>query len=322
MSTFRSTFKLALIALIPCVLLFYGFFIFIFSHIIKENIEQESAFKEWKPVFLLLLFLGLLIFTLKHFFKYFFNVIISEKEIIIGKRQIRYEEIRHISVREKVNYWFLFYPFTYEAAVLYLKNGEKINIGVENYANGNLIQLNLEQISNCLQDQSKPINILVKEPEKFRKKETIDYNTGVEYLRSPYLSISNYLFTGIILFIFWAVLQVKPFNKTSLFFLFFIIPFCYFFLVVQNHYFILTNNHLIIKNIFLPIKKKVFRLDEIEIIETENNLKQETALKITTKNFKIHRFQSGLMNEELFSNLIEDVNYNITKYCSEIPVSK
>ena len=43
---------------------------------------------------------------------------------------------------------------------------------------------------------------------------------------------------------------------------------------------------------------------DIQIVETEEVARQQTALKLMTSDYRIYRYQSGLMNDAMFEQLI------------------
>src|SRR5688572_21288803 len=103
MSKFRSRYKAPLLVFLFIFTIFFpGLPIFIGLTSLKKNIEQSIPFEYWNFTILmpllLLVFLGL---TIKFFTKNYFKVIITENEIIIGKRKIKIDEIKKIAIREK-----------------------------------------------------------------------------------------------------------------------------------------------------------------------------------------------------------------------------
>jgi len=277
--------------------------------VLIENISKGEAFKEWgftiaMPVVCLLFIFA----TIMHFYRLSPRIIITNTDLTIGKKKIDFSEIKIISVRAKSSENFLFIPYRFEASILTLSSNEEVVIAVENYINGNVIRMNLNKLKDNLLGKSKTFEV-VERDENFRtNSEIIDIRTATKYMQTPFKSINNYFFVAFCSFMIWLMFQMT--DVPIFVMLFPLLMFCMFYLVLiaQNHYFILTDKHLIIKNLFLPTRKHIFKIDNIDYVETEDLPKQETALKVMTKNFKIHRFQSGLMTYEMYTDLIRKIN--------------
>lgn len=292
-----------LVLLVPIFLAVMGLWV------LSENILKGETFSRWGFTILMPgICLAFIVATIRHFYLLSPRIVITDKEVCVGKNLIDIGNIKLISVRGKTSAYYLLFPYTYESSSILLDNGQEFSIAVENYINGNVIRINLDKIKSYLLGKSETFQPIESDNEIVTNPEVIDTRTAARYMRSPLKSVNNYMFIGMCGFMLWMMLQFQ--NRPAFLMLFPIIMFGMFYLILvyQNHYFLLTDEHLIIRNLFLPIRQRIFRFDNIDYLETEDLPKQETALKVVTKNFKIYRFQSGLMNYEMFTEMIRIIN--------------
>lgn len=236
---------------------------------------------------------------------------ISDGEICIGSITIRTDQVKLVTVRGKTRGNLLFMFYAYESCSVLLDNGEEHSIAVENYLNGNVIRMNFDRLNRFVLGKSVKFSVVENDEEYQFGHELPDTRTAIKYMQSPFKSFNNYFFGGICLGAIWMMVQMKYTSPFVVLFPVGMFALFYFVLVIQNHYFLLTNTHLVVRSLFLPTWQRVFRLDNINNIgyaESEDIQNTETALKLMTKNFRIYRFQSGLMNEEMFHDLIQAVN--------------
>lgn len=309
MSKFKSIFNYKYYFGGLLVLLVPGFLAVMGLWGLTENILKGEALTKWGFTIVMPgISLAFIAATIRHFYLLSPRIIITEKEVHIGKNVIMISDIKLISVRGKTSVYYLIFPYTYESSSILLRNEEEFTIAVENYINGHVIRMNLDQMKNYLLGKVERF-VPIEADDHFRSNaETIDTRTAARFMQSPLKSVNNYLFVGMCGFMIWMMFQFKDGPGFLMLFPVTMISMFYLILVFQNHYFLLTSNHLIIKNLFLPTRQKIFKFDEIDYLETEDSPKQETALKVITKNFKIYRFQSGLMNYEMFTEMIRTIN--------------
>lgn len=276
--------------------------------ILIKNINNGETFKEWGfTIVMPVVCISFIIASVRHFYRLSPRIIITDNEITIGRKRLSINDVRFVSVRGKTDDSFLFIPYRYESCSLSLKDETQHSIAVENYSNGNVIRMNFNVLNNYILGKADNQLPIQGDKEYNSSYETIDIRTAKKYMRTPFKSINNYIFVAICCFMVWMIFKVMD---RPLVILFPLTMFCmfYFILSFQNHYFLITKTHLIIKNLFLPTRQRIFKIDDIDYLETEDLPKQETALKVMTKNFKIYRFQSGLMSYEMFTDLIRTVN--------------
>jgi hypothetical protein len=277
--------------------------------ILIKNIVSGEVLNEWGFTIIMpgvcLLFI---IFSIRHFYKLSPKVIITGTEIIIGRKRINLDQITIVSVRSKTLDNFLFIPFRYESCSLSLTNGDEVSISVESYFNGNVIRMNFDSLNNYVLGKNKTFTPVESDNNCQITNEVIDTRTAKKYMQTPLKSVNNYIFVGMCGFMIWLMFQIQDGPAFIMLFPILMFSLFYLILVVQNHYFLVTDTHLIVKNLFLPTRRRIFRFDSIDYLETEDLPKQETALKVMTKNFRIYRFQSGLMNYEMYTDLIRTIN--------------
>jgi hypothetical protein len=277
--------------------------------ILIENISNGETFKEWGFTILMpTVCISFIVASIRHFYKLSPRVTITDKEIIIGEQQLKFSDIKLITVRGKTNDNFLIIPYRYESCSVLLQNEEEHSIAVENYSNGNVIRMNFNALNNSIRGKSSNFDVIESDREFNVSNELIDTRTAKKYMRTPFKSFNNYIFVGICCLMIWMMFQIQDRPIFLMFFFLAMFSMFYLVLIVQNHYFLVTDTHLIVKNLFLPTRQRIFNFDNIDYLESEDLPKQETALKVLTKNFKIYRFQSGLMNYEMFRELIRTVN--------------
>ncbi len=308
MRTFKSTFNYKLYFVGLLVLLIPIFFGTMGTWILIKNIANGETFKEWGFTILMpTICISFIFASIRHFYTLSPKVIITDNEVIIGGQKLRINEIKLVSVRGKSDDSFFLIPYRYESCSIQLQNEEEYSVAVENYSNGNVIRMNFNALNNFIHGKSTNFTVIESDNEFNVSNELIDTRTAEKYMRTPFKSINNYFSVGICGFMIWMMFQMKDFPIVMLFPAVMFSMF-YFILTMQNHYFLITDTHLIVKNLFLPSRQKVFKFNDIDYLETEDLPKQETALKVITKNFKIYRFQSGLMSYEMFTDLIRKIN--------------
>lgn len=273
-----------------------------------ENIQSGEIYKDWGFTLVTpLLCISLVVATVYHFYTLSPRIVITKREIVIGKNRISMDQIKQITVRGKSRSKYLFLPYIYESCSVLLNNGEELSVAVENYANGNLIRVNLDNIKAYLLGKTQTIEIV-----EISRKEIIDDSTILtglshRYMRSPFKSFNNNALIFVIGILLWVIAKMEDASFVAIAFFTALLLLFYLLLVLRNHYFVLTDKHLIIKNLFFPLKKRVFSIDNIDYLDTEDIPKFELALKIITKDFNIYRFPSGLMSFKMFTDLKRNV---------------
>ncbi|MBC5992657.1 hypothetical protein [Pontibacter cellulosilyticus] len=302
-STFKSKFNYKLYFL---VLLFLPFLLVLFAGLstLVENIKSGSYFNEFGlTVIMPAVIIALTYYSFRFYITKSPKVEIDEREIRIGDNSISFSEIDKIRVRSKHNTYFLIMPYHYsEASSIILKNGKEYVLYVEHYLNGNLIRVNLNNLNKYLGGQTSYFKVSTsavsqKQPQQFYKE---DFH---EYRQPPYKFANYYIFFPFIMFLIYFVFSFDaPVILRSIFLG--IALLFYSILVRQSHYFLVSEDVLIVKNYLFPWWKRSFPTNSIYQATTEHQPKQELALKIITTDFRIYRYQSGLMNDSMFRDLI------------------
>lgn len=308
MGDFKSRFNYKLYFVGLLVLLVPILFGTMGTWILIKNIINGETFKEWGFTILMpTICISFIIASIRHFYKLSPKVTITDNELIIGGQSIKIQDIKFISVRGKTDSSFLLIPYRYESCSVLLQNEEEYSVAVENYSNGNVIRMNFNALNNLILGKSSNFKAIESDKEFHISNALIDTRTAKKYMRTPFKSINNYMFVAICCFMIWMMFRVKD---APIIMIFPILMFSMFYLILvfQNHYFLLTDDYLIVKNLFLPTRQRSFKYEDIDYLETEDLPKQETALKVMTKNFRIYRFQSALMSYEMFTDLIRTVN--------------
>jgi len=309
MRTFKSTFNYKLYFVGLLVLLVPIFLGTMGTWILIENIVNGEPFKEWGFTILMpTVCISFILASIRHFYKLSPKVIITEKEVVIANQTIRINDVKLVSVRGKTNDSFLIIPYRYESCSVLLQNGDEYSLAVENYSNGNVIRMNFAALNDFILGKSK-LFIPIEDDFNYQSIiEIIDTRRAKKYMQTPLKSFNNYIFVGICAVMIWMIFATQDRPIFLMFFFLAMFSMFYLILIIQNHYFLVTDTHLIVKNLFLPTRQRIFNFENIDYLETEDLPKQETALKVMTKNFKIYRFQSGLMNYDMFRELIRTVN--------------
>lgn len=232
------------------------------------------------------------------------RVSINGERMQIGKASFALHEINSINLQAFHDIFFFIFPYQEVGTIIELKDGRKYTLFAGHYLNGSLMLLNLAGLSDFLKGKAaffSPILHHKKEqPEQF-----ISANY-VEYRQPVYTCFNFYIFGILSLMGFVAALYLPLSGKfpwfVSLLFLAMSSLFI-FAMVMQSHYFLLADDHLLIRNYLLPWKKKTFVIADIYSAFSEQIGNQETALRITTNEFKVHRYQSGLLDDALFEHL-------------------
>lgn len=267
-----------------------------------ENINGQEPFKEFGfTIIMPLVFLALLIHMILHYALRTPKIRISKSGIRIGNAQINFMEIKNINVRENVFANYLWIPYPQESCVIETEAKEWV-IPVENYSNGHLIRTNLAEIKKCLKGEKSTFKIYQKSFVDTKSK-FYEFSGFCEYRQSIFRFFNFYMF-GLLILMF---LSLGFAIRTNLFLSIFggtfaLLIYCA--LGVQTHYFLISDTYLVVKNLLLPFRYFAFDLKDIKVVESEWLPKQETALKVITTDYKIRRFQSGLLNDEMFSELI------------------
>jgi len=276
--------------------------------ILIENIKGGNYFNQFGlAVVMPAVFMSLICYSFYFYISKSPRIEVSKRGIKIGKETIDFAEIDRIKVRSRHKTYFLIFPYDYvEASSVILKSGKEYIIFIEHYWNGNLIRVNLNNLGIYLRDQTSHFNvttssIIQEESQQFYLE---DFQ---EYRQPPYKFFNYYIFLPFILSLVYIVVFLDaPFILRGVSLLL-AIGF-YFVLVQQSHYFLLSENLLIVKNYLFPWKKKSFLIRSIYHVTTEHQPKQEVALKIITTDFRIYRYQSGLMNDSMLRDLIRNIN--------------
>lgn len=306
----RFNYKLYFLVLlvIPFLLALFAGFI-----TIRENIESGNYLDDFGLTIIApVLIIALICYSFNFYISKSPQIEIDAKRIRIGNEIIEFSEIDKIKVRSKHKTYFLFVPYSYaEASSVSLKNGKEYTLYVEHYLNGSLLRTNLYNLSNFLKGQTSSFKVvsasdyIQEEPQQFYLE---DFK---EYRQPPYKFFNYYIYTPLILFLIYVAIDFDSLIISSIFLVLALV--FYFVLVRQSNYFLLTENLLVIKNYLFPWWKKSLLIKSIYHITTEQQPKQELALKIITKDFGIYRYQSGLMSDSMFRELIESVNISKKK---------
>jgi len=274
--------------------------------VLLQNIHDGQPWKEW-GITLVMPFLGIfyIITTLIHYYRKSPQISINDHEIWIGSRVISISDIVLVTVRGKSSDTVMFIPYTFESSSLLLADGNQISIAVENYDNGNVIRMNLSRLNDYVLGKSKQFQPVASHGDDQLIRHPIDINRARTFRLMPWKSFNNVLFIGMCL-----VAIAVAFDISRILLLVFpavVVVLFYSLLINQNHYFIVAENHLVVRCIFLPGWQRSFRIDDIQIVETEEVARQQTALKLMTSDYRIYRFQSGLMTYEMFEQLIRAI---------------
>lgn len=305
-SVFRTRFNYKLYFLLLLVLPFLlGLYAGIST--LLDNIKSGNYFDDFGLTIVMpVLVISFICYTFYFYISKSPQIEIDGKGIRIGNESIDFAEIEKIRVRSKHTTYFLIMSYDYvEASSIVLKTGTEYTIFVEHYWNGSLIRTNLSNLSNFLKGQTSSFRVSTT---TFTQEESLQFylEDFQEYRQPPYKFANYYIFSPLVLLLIYvAIFLEAPFILRGIF-LVLALAF-YFILVRQSHYFLLGENHLIVKNYLFPWWRKPFLIKGINHVTTETQPKQETALKVITTDFRIHRFQSGLMNDSMFSRLINAI---------------
>jgi hypothetical protein len=275
--------------------------------VLLQNIQEGEPWKEWGITIVMpLLGIFYIITTLIHYYRKSPKISINDHEIWIGSRVISVADIVLVTVRGKSSDTVLFVPYTFESSSLLLADGNQVSIAVENYENGNVIRMNLSRLNDFILGKAKQYQPVSSHGEDHLIRHPIDVQRARTFKLMPWKSFNNLLFIAMCVVaiavafdIHRILLLVFPLMVVALF---------YSLLVSQNHYFLVTENHLVVRCLFLPGWERSFRIDDIQIVETEEVARQQTALKLMTADYRIYRYQSGLMNYEMFEQLIRAIH--------------
>jgi hypothetical protein len=271
--------------------------------VLMQNIRDGQPGKEW-GITIVVPFIGIfyIITTLIHYYRKSPRISINDNEIWIGHKVISVSDIVLVTVRGKSSDTVCFVPYTFESSSLLLADGNQISIAVENYENGNVIRMNLSRLNEFILGKAKKFHPVSSHSDDQIIRHPIDIQRARIFKLMPWKSFNNLLFLGMCLLAIGVafdidrpLLLVFPLTVFTLF---------YTLLINQNHYFIVSENHLIVRCMFLPRWERTFRVDDIQIVETEEVARQQTALKLMTSDYRIYRYQSGLMNDAMFEQLI------------------
>lgn len=274
--------------------------------VLIQNMHDGQPSKEW-GITMVMPALGIFYIatTLIHYYRKSPAIAISEHEIWIGSRVISISDIVLVTVRGKSSDTVLFVPYTFESSSLLLADGNQISIAVENYENGNVIRMNLSRLNEFVLGKSRKFHPVSSHPDEQLIRHPIDVQRARVFKLMPWKSFNNILFgaacaisIAVAFDIDRVILLVFPAMVVILF---------YSLLINQNHYFLVTENHLVVRSMFFPGWERSFRIDDIEIVETEDVVRQQTALKLMTNDYRIYRYQSGLMSYEMFEQLIRAI---------------
>lgn len=275
--------------------------------ILMQHIHEGDPWKEW-GITIVMPFLGVfyIVTTLIHYNRKSPRIAINDDEIWIGKRVISIHDVVLVTVRGKSSDTVLFVPYTFESSSLLLADGNLVSIAVENYENGNVIRMNLSRLNDFVLGKSPKFHPVSSTHEDQLIRHPIDVTRSRKFMRMPWKAFNNLLFIsmcGLAIFVAFDIERLLLITFPVVVFVLF-----YTLLIRQNHYFLVAENHLVIRCFFLPGWERAFRIDDIEIVETEDVARQQTALKLMTRDYRIYRFQSGLMNYEMFEQLIRAVH--------------
>lgn len=274
--------------------------------VLIQNIQEGHPWKEW-GITITLPVLGLFYITttLIHYYRKSPIISINDHEIWIGNRVINISDIVLVTVRGKSSDTVLFVPYTFESSSLLLADGNQISIAVENYENGNVIRMNLSRLNDYILGKSRHFHPVATLTDDQLIRHPIELNRARIFKLMPWKSFNNFVFAGMCLLAVGVAFDID--RIILLIFPLMVVVLFYSLLVNQNHYFIVTENHLVIRCWFLPRWERSFRIDDIQIAETEDVARQQTALKLMTNDYRIYRFQSGLMSYEMFEQLIRAI---------------
>lgn len=274
--------------------------------VLIQNIQEGHPWKEW-GITILMPFAGLfyIVTTLIHYYRKSPRITINDHEIWIGDRVISVADVVLVTVRGKSSDTVLFVPYTFESSSLLLADGNQVSIAVENYENGNVIRMNLSRLNDYVLGKVKTFHPVSSHTDDQIIRHPIDTKRARVFKLMPWRSFNNLLFTGMCLLAIAVAFDID--RIILLVFPLMVIALFYSLLVNQNHYFMVTDNHLVVRSMFLPRWERSFRIDDIQIAETEDVARQQTALKLMTSDFRIYRFQSGLMNYDMFEQLIRAI---------------
>lgn len=274
--------------------------------ILLQNIQDGQPWKEW-GITLVMPFLGIfyIIATLIHYYRKSPRISINDHEIWIGNQVISISDIVLVTVRGKSSDTVMFVPYTFESSSLLLADGNQVSIAVENYDNGNVIRMNLSRLNDFVLGKAKQFQPVASHSDDRLIRHPIDINRARTFRLMPWKSFNNILFTGMCLVALAVAFDIN--RMLLLIFPAIVVALFYSLLINQNHYFLVTDNHLVVRCMFLPRWERSFRIDDIQIVETEEVARQQTALKLMTSDYRIYRYQSGLMNFEMFEQLIRAI---------------
>jgi|GEM_PF-6767936 len=238
------------------------------------------------------------------------KIILSTEGIQIGGRLILWVEVREVKVLDAQPLGFMFYKMQQQAITIILKSGEEMHIWVEFYANGSDIRLLIQQAEVILEHGGSFDKLhLPANREQIYTEGDINAETFHYYWRSVFKAINTYMFLGFAIFSIWIFSNTKG---VLLYVLPVILLILFILVSLQQHYFMLSDKFLVVKNAWLPYRKLIIPLHDITKVATETLPKQETALVITTTEYKMKRYQAGSLKEEDFKELVAEIEKKIS----------
>jgi len=304
-SKFSYTLLMVYLLLAPFLIFAVGILVLLSKNIINGEPVKDFIGILLFPIFIFLFF-G---YTILYYIRNSKKVRITTEGIEIGRKTVLWGEVNGLSIIGKQPIRFIIARFMQEAVTITLKSGEEIYIWVDFYGNGSQIRQIMKQAETILKNNGNfgKLALTTTEPDTFTDRD-VATETFTYYKRSAFRFFSVYIFIGFLIFSFF-VFNGQDFGIKIAFII--LLPIIFFIIGWQQHYFMVSDNFLVVKNHWLLWRKLIIPINDITGIRSETLRKQETALVVTTGDYKTQRFQAGRLKQSDFSALIDEVNKNI-----------
>ncbi|ARS35939.1 hypothetical protein CA264_11100 [Pontibacter actiniarum] len=278
-----------------------------FSYTQVQCLEYQQGVDA--PLLVSLLTICLLLYACYFFIRFYAKstpkVVITPEQVRIGKDVFKVDAIAAITIfGNSENAYKRTMNRQPEVSTMLLHDGRRFDLFVEHYQNGHLLRKNLSNLEKYLRQELHQFTLAT--ATKTTPASAYMSDNYTKYTGSPFGSFIFYLYTTAMLVCLLPLFLISlplPVQLLALG----ICGFLYLLAAFQSHYFLLSDNFLVVKSLFLPWNRKKFQLQDILSAEVQTSLRQETSLKLITSDFKLYRFQSGLLSHNSFDSLERDI---------------
>lgn len=289
-------------------ILYVGLSYILLIMFIDEYNDKAFTFKGFLGLACCCFFIPLAVYTVIRYLKNSPTIQVDKEQIKFNSEGFYWKDIESISLTGKKPYKYIF-NFPREGVSLELKNGDVIYFFDDMYSRAWQVKTFIKDI---IIDKNEVVNLSKTKPEVDEiKNESFEIFKG-----NQFKTYRGLLLWVVIVFCIYIIIKFPGSIVT-------VTPFCalWFFICSRlMNYFSLSNNYLIVRNHNFLWKKRIYRIEDIEEVVFEIQIRKDmnsNCMRVITKDYRDNLFPAETLTKSMWISLGKELKKKKIKVRNE-----